>query len=49
MKKAKWIYDNGICVCGENQQGIKIQLSDEHVEYRWCDFSEAYDMLEKKQ
>ena len=27
----------------------KIQLSDEHVEYRWCDFSEAYDMLEKKQ
>ena len=26
----------------------KIQLSDEHVEYRWCDFSEAYDMLEKE-
>lgn len=26
----------------------KIQLSDEHVEYRWCDFSEAYDMLGKE-
>lgn len=29
-------------------RGQKIQLSDEHVEYRWCDFSEAYDMLEKE-
>ena len=26
----------------------KIQLSDEHVEYKWCDFNEAYDALGKE-
>lgn len=26
----------------------KIWLSDEHVEYRWCDFSEAYNTLGKE-
>lgn len=26
----------------------KIWLSDEHVEYKWCDFSEAYNTLGKE-
>lgn len=26
----------------------KIELSDEHVEYKWCDFDEAYDTLGKE-
>ena len=31
----------------EIDRNIDITLSEEHVDYKWCEFDEAYRMLEK--
>ena len=53
LQTIQWKKQNGFTIteyvyAAKINRGQKIQLSDEHVEYRWCDFSEAYDMLEKE-
>ena len=53
LQTIQWKKQNGF-VTTEYVYAVKInrrqeiQLSDEHVEYKWCDFDEAYDTLEKE-
>ena len=53
LQTIQWKKQNGFVIT-EYVYAVKInrrqeiQLSDEHVEYKWCDFDEAYDTLEKE-
>ena len=53
LQTLQWKKQNGFVIT-EYVYAVKInrrqeiQLSDEHVEYKWCDFDEAYDTLEKE-
>lgn len=53
LQTIQWRKQNGFVITEyvyavKIDRGQEILLSDEHVEYKWCDFDEAYDTLGKE-
>lgn len=53
LQTIQWKKQNGFVITEyvyavKIDRGQEIWLSDEHVEYKWCDFDEAYNTLGKE-